>query len=187
MNMNASPNSIPPSALDIPVTSRRWFCSGRTRTLRTMVAVVAMAQCQYVERFKIKGVERVMMRRAKMILSLLVPAFWLAGSMGSFSDQVTLSAAGAPGAFLCATGHKHDISASASSFDQAVRRAPRRPTIQPRTEKVFTPGVVAQAQVQLINPSFTSLDCSRDTCGLAQSWQFHWRAALQPRAPSCIS
>lgn len=174
LNMKLRRNSLPPTAPYVPVTTQRSSCRGRFRSLRTMVVVRPMAQYERaIERFQTKGVERMMMRRAKMILSLLMPAFWLAGSLGSFSDQVTFPAAGAPGAFLCATGHKRDISTCASSFDQAIRRAPRRPTIQPGTDNVSTPGVVAEAQVQLINPSFTSLDCSRDTCGLAQSWQLH--------------
>lgn len=147
-----------------------------------------MAQLQYdVEHCRTKGVKRMMMRRAKLILNLLIPALWLSGSLGSFGEQVTYAAAGDPGKSLCAAGQKHDISTSASSFDQIIRRAPRRPTVQPGLEKALTPAVSAPADVRLISLSFSCLDCSRDTYGLAQSWQFRWRAALQPRAPSRVS
>lgn len=140
-----------------------------------------------IERFKTKGVERMMMRRGKLILSLLISGLWLVGSLGSFGEQSTGSVADRLGKSLSAAGHNHDISASAGSFDQAIRRAVRRPTIQPGSERLLTPAVIAQAQVHLVDLPFYGLDCSHDTLGLAQSWQFQWRAALLPRAPSRIS
>jgi hypothetical protein len=140
-----------------------------------------------IERTKTKGVEKTMMQRAKLILSLLIPALWLAGALGSFNERATGSAVFGAGKSLSAAGHKHDLSTSASSFDQAIRRAARRPTIQLASDKVLTPAIIGQALVHLRNLPFDTRDHSGDTFGLAQSWQFRWRAALQPRAPSSVS
>lgn len=127
------------------------------------------------------------MRPAKLILSLLIPALWLAGSLGSFGEQANSCVGDGAGKSLSAAGHKHDISKSTDSFDQVIRRATRRPTIQLGPERLLTPAVIDQAQVHLINLPFDGLDSSRNPSGLAQSWQFLCRAASQPRAPSCIS
>ena len=127
------------------------------------------------------------MRRAKLILSLLIPALWLAGSLGSLGEQATDCVGDGARKSLSASGRKHDISKSTDSFDQAIRRATRRPTIQPGPEQLLTPAVIDQAQAHLINLPSDGLDSSRKPSGLAQSWQFRWRAALEPRAPSCIS
>lgn len=139
-----------------------------------------------IERSKTKYVER-MMRRAKLILGLLISALWLAGSLQSLCDQVTLPAAGDPGASLCAAGHQPDSSTSANFLDQAIGRAVRRSTTQAGLDRVLTLVVIAQAGVHFLDSPFRSLDSFRDTLQWVQSWQFRLRAALPPRAPSCIS
>jgi hypothetical protein len=186
--MKCRRNSESWSARAFPVTSRGFVCSGRFRSSRTKVVIGPRAEPQFgIEHSKIKGVELMIMHRAKLILSLLIPALWLAGSLGSFSNQVLFSAAGDPGTFLCAAGHKHDLSTSVGSFDQAIRRAVRRATIQPGLDRMLTPVVIAQAGVHSTDLSFSSPVCSPAALGLAQSWQFRFRAALQPRAPSRLS
>jgi hypothetical protein len=140
-----------------------------------------------IERWDGKRVE-VMMSRARTILFSLVPALLLVGSGNCFSGSISLSACDPLGSILRAAGHgKQHAPGSADSFDQAAGRWSRRINIQPGSDGFPSPVAIARSQYVLPVQTIGSCHCARAAVGLAQSWQFHWRTALEPRAPSSVS
>ncbi len=126
------------------------------------------------------------MRRVKLILSLLIAALWMAGTPGWLSKQVAGPAACQAGKSLSAAGHNPYISTSAAWFDQNLQGAVRHPTSRPGSERVLLPTIIDPPDLQLTVAAMGCFEGAREAFRLAQSWQFQWRAAPQPRAPSSV-
>ena len=128
-----------------------------------------------------------MMTRGKAILASLIPALMLLVSLDCFGRSFSSCGCDEPSCLLPAAGHaKHDQPPAVNSFDQAVRRWSRRPTVEPGTDRfsslaslVAQPALPAQSD-RFFNSPIPNLE-------LAQSWQFRWRTAPEPRAPSLVS
>jgi len=128
------------------------------------------------------------MSRLRAIFVLLIPACWLVGSVNG--SAFVLSPAGAQsGSVLSPAGPgKHAVPLCDSSATQAVRRSARRPGIQPGS--AGTPALALLKQSLFASPDRIAdahLGLPRPALALAQCWQFHWRTALEPRAPSSVS
>lgn len=140
-----------------------------------------------IERWNANCVE-VMMSRARTIVVSLIPVLLLVTSVNCFSDLVCGCACDHSGSGLFAGGHNQQHApASDNSFDQVVGRWSRRINIQPGSDEFPSPVSIAQSQYVLPVQTVGFCDCSSLTLGLAQCWQFHWRTALEPRAPSLVS
>jgi len=129
-----------------------------------------------------------MMNRARTIVVSLIPALLLVGSLNCFGDLVCGYAGDHSGSGLFAGGHgRQHVPTSDNSFDQVVRRWSRRINIQPGSDGFPSPALIAGSQHVFPVQTAGSCDCPRLTWGLAQCWQFRWRTALEPRAPSLVS
>jgi hypothetical protein len=130
------------------------------------------------------------MSRARPIVALLLPAFWLTAWAvcprtqtanwlpGRHTPQLTLTS-------KCAG--KHDCSGTACSLDQMIRRLSRRPGTPTRLEGSFIPLATSPEQFAVIEKTEVVSGGFCSPAQLAKSWQFLQRAALLPRAPSHVS
>ena len=121
----------------------------------------------------------------RVIFAVLFPALWLAASTNSLLDPAGGNASNAEVSLISTSEHaRHDASDSVCSLEQSARRSSRR--LNDQSGPAGTPTSVATSQFEL--PELKHLDAfsvgSRSSFGLAQCWQFRWRTALEPRAPS---
>ncbi len=81
---------------------------------------------------------------------------------------------------------KHNSPTVDNSFDSTVQRWPRRVNVQPGTDGFGVPVALAQTpnRPEQTISSFVPLPASLERI---QCWQFLWRTALEPRAPSLVS
>jgi hypothetical protein len=128
------------------------------------------------------------MNRSRVILALLFPALWLAVSASGLLDPVSGCASNPLLSFVSAGRHtKPDTSNSVCSLEQSARRWSRRLNDQTGPAGTPTPVAISQFQPSHLEQIETFTVGSRSLFGLANSWQFRWRTALVPRAPSSVS
>lgn len=146
-----------------------------------------MPQMFFIERSNTSRVQ-LKMSRVKVILVVVMPALFLLVSADCFGDPTTGRGCSNLRCFLSSQGggEHNSLPAEANSFDSTVQRWSRRANVQPGTDGFGEPVVLAQASLrseQTIS-SFVPLPASLER---TQSWQFLWRTALEPRAPSLVS
>jgi len=140
-----------------------------------------------IERSEASGV-KVVMSRARSILVSVIPALVLLASLDCFTDSFSSGARGSPGYVAPADGHNNQNHAPAdNSFHQAFQRWSRRLNVQPSLEGFSPPVALALCRPAAHAPAVLWTHLPRANLALAQSWQFHWRAASEPRAPSSVS
>jgi len=139
------------------------------------------------ERFLTKGVE-VKMSRVKVILVAIMPALFLLVSADCFGDSTTRWGCNNFRCLFSADRNgKHKLPLADNSFAQAVHHLVRRTNVQPRTNGFAAPVALAQTPTLQLEQPGLSLGLPDINWELAQSWQFLWRTALEPRAPSLVS
>jgi hypothetical protein len=122
--------------------------------------------------------------RAGFMLASLLPVLLLVAS----GHQIIVPATGGTGARPCilaaagSSDHHHPLELRRG--EQMARRRAGTP---------FGPGgfptaipSLASRTIELGRLEFSSIDTD-GPLGLAKCWQFHWRTALEPRAPSSVS
>ncbi len=113
------------------------------------------------------------------LLSALLLGSWVIHANNPLQDQHQ-------GHFLLAgTQNGQDAATPENSFDQAARRWSRRAAIQPGFDLFISPAAIGRYQFPLL-AELGPVDVP-GLLGLSQGWQFHWRTALDPRAPSPVS
>ena len=127
------------------------------------------------------------MSRVKVIVVVVMPALFLLVSGDCFGESTTGCACDNLRCLFSAEGGgKHKSPSGDSSFASTVQRWSRRVNVQPGTDEFGAAVALAQTPLrpeQAISsfvPPLTSLE-------LTQAWQFLWRTALEPRAPSSVS
>ena len=128
------------------------------------------------------------MVRVKVMLAWLLPTLGLAASDQYLFAPVSGWRAGCSRASFSAAGHgKHARMPDVRSFEQSVRLQSRRigTPSGPGGFPVTVPG--SEQQLLELGRVCLSVDSSETALGLAKRWQFHWRTALEPRAPSSVS
>ncbi len=123
------------------------------------------------------------MRQVKVLLAVLVPVLWLAGTTACQGATRTRSS-GQHSAGALAGSHHQDTAATGGSLEQTARRWVRRVQIQPGLERFQGPATFAQFEFPTRTGTTFSADSPCVRLSLAQCWQFRWRTALEPRAPS---
>lgn len=154
--------------------------------LRRLLHATRMRHRCLIERSNTHSVQ-LKMSRVKVILVAVMPALFMLVAADSFGDA-TNSCRG--NTFCCLSSAegsgKHKSPPADNSFDSTVQRWSRRVNVQTGTDGFGTPVVLAQTAIrpeQAIS-SFVPLPGSLERL---QSWQFLWRTALDPRAPSLAS
>ena len=157
---------------------RAFMCCG--------FAATRVRQMLLIERSNTSRVQ-LKMSRVKVILVAVMPALFMLVSTDCLGDSTSschrdnfccLFSPGGSG--------KHKSPSADNSFDSTVQRCTRRVNVQPGTDGFGTPVALAQTVIrpqQTISP-FVLLPTNLEPI---QSWQFLWRTALEPRAPSSVS
>lgn len=179
-----------------PVTTGAWFCSGRLTGKWNSVLEQELPGLPSRFRAKEKArvavecsrnnsVEVMMSDRAKLALAALVPALWLAASVSGFSEPANgCRESQSPALAPASAHHRHDATNSDTAFEQAARRWSRRLNVQAGPNWFPAPATLALARCLGPEQAIDIPECSRRSPGLAQRWQFEWRTAFEPRAPS---
>jgi hypothetical protein len=132
---------------------------------------------------------KTVMNRTKAILISLIPAVLLVAPVRCFGKPGPVRfTRDEPGSTLWSKGQdRRDPSAVDDSLDRAIRRWNRRLNAPPASGG--SGSAYGPTQLKLSPPRQTigSVFLPRASQDLTQSWQFHWRTALEPRAPSSVS
>ena len=156
------------------------------RSSARVFAVTKVRQMLLIERSN-TGRVQLKMSRVKVILVGVMPALFMLVSTECFGDSTSschrdnfccLFSPGGSG--------KHKSPSADNSFDSTVQRWTRRVNVQPGADGFGRSVALAQTPIrpeQTIS-SFVPLPASLERI---QSWQFLWRTALEPRAPSLVS
>jgi hypothetical protein len=117
----------------------------------------------------------------------LIPALVLLASVDCLSDSFASCGCIGLSCLLSADGHcKHNQCATDNSFDKAAQRWSRRLNVQAGSDG-FSPVALALWQSVLPDQKVQPIDSPVADLELGQSWQFLWRTASEPRAPSPVS
>ena len=126
------------------------------------------------------------MRQARVIVALLVPAFWLALTVGSFFEPAEVAGvANFCDAHTAADTQPQEFSNHASDFEAIALSSARR-----QRPESASPVPVVQVLFKSALQVCTAEPCAYQAVevqSLMRTWQFRLRAALNPRAPSCLS
>ena len=129
-----------------------------------------------------------LMSRARAILVSLIPALLVAAALDSFSETLSARVCVGRGCFMAAKGRaERDKLPAGSSTDEAWYRWSRRVNVQAGGVEFTSPLTLAADQLHRPQQIGVPVYFPFVSAELAQSWQFHWRTALQPRAPSLVS
>jgi len=127
------------------------------------------------------------MSRVKVILVVVMPALFLLVSADCFDEPA--AGCGCDNLrclFSAGGGGKHKLPSPESSLAPPVQRWSRRGQAQPGIDEFGAPVILAQTPIRP-EPTISSFGPPLASRELIQSWQFLWRTALEPRAPSLVS
>ena len=128
------------------------------------------------------------MSRARVIWISLIPTLLLAGSVNCYGSRIACCSYKSCASLLRPEKHsKPDKPPPDNSLVQVVQRGNRRLNVQPGADRFASPATFAQAQIARSGPTSCPVKLPSLSPELAQCWQFHWRTALEPRAPSLVS
>ena len=122
--------------------------------------------------------------RARLVLASLLPVLLLAASGQCLLVSASLDAGGGAPALVAGFAHASHALPELGRCEQSARR---RVGTHFGLGGFLTP-VTSLASRMLDAGRFERSSFDPDgPLGLAQGWQFHWRTALEPRAPSSVS
>jgi hypothetical protein len=128
------------------------------------------------------------MDRVRTVLCSLLPALWVLGAEPCLADP----AAGRINA-LCraafSAAHQGDPTplTDARTLEPSARLSKRRTGAHMGWGGIPAPVAVPAFGLGALARSDDLLLAATDALGLAKCWQFYWRTASQPRAPSSVS
>jgi len=126
------------------------------------------------------------MSRARIIVVSLIPVLLLVSAANCFSCPVS-KGDGRNSLIFSGKQGKQDTATWENSPAQAARRWGRRVNMQPGAEECVSLATSSQSHFLLLDQTVDFDQIGHLTEGLAQCWQFQWRTALPPRAPSSVS
>ena len=140
-----------------------------------------------IERLRRRGVKGSMDRVGKVICSLLA-ALWVLAAGHCLADPVSGCPDGCGRTSVSATeGSDHAPLKDVRSFEQSARLLNRRVGMQTGWGGLLVPVAVSAPGFGELEQACAPLTVSTDAPGLAKCWQFYWRTASEPRAPSSVS
>jgi hypothetical protein len=127
------------------------------------------------------------MDRLRLMVGPLLPALWLLANGYCCADSTSDGVGDRSVDFILATRQGNHVPFQGScSFDQSARCWSRR--LWHSGPNGFPPSLAGS---DLVLPVLSQDDLlpalSDGPFGLAKCWQFYWRTALEPRAPSSVS
>jgi hypothetical protein len=128
------------------------------------------------------------MVRVKTILALLIAALSLVATQTCLCDPVGGFVSERSDSSLSAHGGAdHNSSVPFCSLEQSALHWARRLNVKSGSERAFIPVELFSFESPLPHGLAISQARSCGAAGLANCWQFDWRTAPEPRAPSSVS
>ena len=122
----------------------------------------------------------------RAVLAMLISALWLVASGHAVLDEADPEFVGLNSSSTSSVEHgKRGPLGHACYKDPAARRINRRFGTQLSGDG-SSPPLTTSPALPMVEPPSTLFPASA-LLGLAECWQFHWRTALDPRAPARIS
>jgi hypothetical protein len=146
-------------------------------------------------RFVTGGIERLTslgvkgsMELVRTVICSLLPALWVLAAGHCLADPVSGCADGCGRTLVSATEDSgHTPLTDARSFEQSARLLNRRAGMQTGWGGLLVPVAVSAPGFGELEQASAPLTISTEALGLAKCWQFYWRTACEPRAPSSVS
>jgi hypothetical protein len=140
-----------------------------------------------IERLRGRGVKGSMDLVRTVICSLL-PALWVLAAGHCLADSVSGCPDGCGRTSVSARdGSDHAPLRDVRSFEQSARLLNRRMGMQTGWGGLLVPAAVSASGLGELEHRSAPLTVSTYALGLAKCWQFYWRTASEPRAPSSVS
>ena len=140
-----------------------------------------------IERLGGRGVKG-SMDLVRIVICSLLPALWALAAGHCLADPVSGCPDGCCRSLVSATeGSDHAPLTDVRSFEQSARLLNRRMGMQTGWGGLLMPAAVSTSMLGELEHASAPLTVSADALGLAKCWQFHWRTASEPRAPSSVS
>jgi hypothetical protein len=140
-----------------------------------------------IERLRGRGV-KASMDLVRTVICSLLPALWVLAAGHCLADSVSgcPDVRGRP--LVSATDNSHHAPLKdVRSFEQSARLLNRRAGMQTGWGGLLMPIAVSAPGFGELEQASAPLTVSTDALGLAKCWQFYWRTASEPRAPSSAS
>ena len=128
------------------------------------------------------------MELVRTVICSLLPALWVLAAGHCLADPVSGCPDGCGRTVVSATeGSNHAHLKDVRSFEQSARLLNRRMGTQTGWGGLPMPAAVSSSWLGELEHASAPLTISTDALGLAKCWQFYWRTAFEPRAPSSVS
>jgi hypothetical protein len=128
------------------------------------------------------------MDRLRIVLGWLLSALWLLAGGHCPAEPVSGCPEGCCATAVSATNSDgHGPLTDARASEQWARLLNRRVGPQTGWAGLLPPAVVPASGFGELKDASAPLTVSIDALGLAKCWQFYWRTASEPRAPSSVS
>ena len=128
------------------------------------------------------------MDRVRTVICSLLPVLWVLATGDCLADSVRGCPDGCCQTSVSATkDHGHAPLTDARASEHWARLLNRRVGSQTGWAGLLMPAVAPGSGLGEVEPTFAPVTVSSDALGLAKCWQFHWRTACEPRAPSSVS
>ena len=148
-----------------------------------MLAEVALPGEYFLEQPDMRGVKALMIGR--LSLAWLWPILWLVALPNTQAHGMR-AAENIPAAIIEAATSENQVSHDFGIYFHSVRSARRFESHSAPNEISDSPGLF-RIEIGRDKNNFCPLIGSLALPGIASGWQFHWRTALSPRAPSFVS
>jgi hypothetical protein len=128
------------------------------------------------------------MELVRTVICSLLPALWVLAAGHCLADSVSGCPDGCGWSLVSARdGSDHAPLKDVRSFEQSARLLNRRMGVQTGWGGPLVPVAVSAPGFSELEQAPTPLAVSTEALGLAKCWQFYWRTASEPRAPSSVS
>lgn len=172
-------------------TNGRLICNGSVASSHGRIGAHERASTlirnERCERWVVKAVK--VMDRVKVALVSLLPVLWLMAAGQSFADpcRSCATASASDSKFGLESGRHCPSNKESSSIDLSARRGSARIGSQSAKASFFPvePTTGSQVNGRRFLANFSSV--REGPRALATRWQFDYRAASEPRAPSSVS
>jgi len=140
-----------------------------------------------IERLGGRGV-KASMELVRTVMSSLLIALWVLAAEHCHADPVIGCPDGSCRTSVSATQDgDHAPLTDVRAFENSARLLNRRVGMQAGRDGLLMPADVSTSMLGEVERFYAPLTVSIDTLAIAKCWQFHWRAASEPRAPSSAS
>jgi hypothetical protein len=140
-----------------------------------------------IERSGDRGV-KASMELARTVICSLLPALWVLAAGHCLADSVSGCPDGCGRPMVSARdGSDHVPLKAVRSFEQSARLLNRRMGMQTGWGGLLVPVAISAPRFGELEQVSAPLTVSTEAFGLAKCWQFYWRTASEPRAPSSVS